>query len=366
MPDQDEFDEPGNRLLLRMREKLGSRDPLAARRPGVAYGIAGSLVILLLAVIWAGYPHGKSGTGGALPVIHAEAGPIRTAPEAEGGMDIPNRESTVFNAVRGRNAGGHIENLLPGAEQPVDRSRVFGAAAPAKAGPAATDTKTKLMQLADATTADGGPAPAQTTQLGDAPGFAPEPAPSTVSTAPADTADRLANKSAAKVAPGTQPKASTPAANSSTAPAVNAPSPLPQTQSVPRSGGAAQGSAKPDAATAHPPVEDGDQSDATDAPASLAPLSGGKAESAAVPAKGGKYIQLAALADKSAAPRTWKGLQSRFPAQLKAASYRIVPAQVKGHTFYRVQAGPMDPAEAVATCRTINAGKPGACLAVNG
>lgn len=368
MPRYDEFDEPGNRLLNRMRERIGNREPLAARRPGVAYGIAGSLVVLLVAVVWASYPHGRGQSGEALPVIHAEAGPVKTAPEAEGGMDIPNRESTVFNAVRGRNADGHVENLLPGSEQPIDRDQVFGTAKVMQAtdkaaANAAPDAKSNLLQLADAQPASGAPQPTTTTQLGGAPGFAPQATPSTASTAPAETADKIADKPAAPVAPGAQHGAVTATPHSSVAPAVNAPSALPATAASPRSGGSSPDGPSPGSAAAPPSTDD--HAEATGAPASLSPQSGEAAPGAAQ-GKGHKYIQLAALAEKTAAPATWKELQAKFPAQLKSASYRVVPAQVKGHTFYRVQAGPMDAAAAASACKAINAARAGACLAVNG
>ncbi len=120
--DFDNQDEPG--IFSRVADILDPEGRLRARSPIFALVTVGVLALLLITVVWVSYPRSNAPEGGPVPLIRADAGPVKVAPDSEGGMDIPYRESTVFSSMRGED-GGKVENLLPAAEQPVDRNQVF-------------------------------------------------------------------------------------------------------------------------------------------------------------------------------------------------------------------------------------------------
>ena len=78
---------------------------------------------------------------------------------------------------------------------------------------------------------------------------------------------------------------------------------------------------------------------------------------------GSTYIQLASVKSDSDAKQKWSKLQSQYSA-LKTLSLRVSKADLgaKG-VFYRVQAGPMSPTEASATCSKVKSAG-GDCLIV--
>jgi hypothetical protein len=330
MSKYDEFDEPNSSVLARMASLFERRRPIEPRKPTFALSVVGALVVLLGTVLWMSYPRGPHGLNGEVPIIRADATPVKVAPDSQGGMDIPFRESTVFDSMRGETPDGKVENLLPQMERPVDRNQVFAAlkTAPAQgaAANAPMDLTAKIANIEPAENASTAPAPTKTIQVGGATGFAPAATPSspTNSGAPAKT----------------------------DAPAVATEPPVDETQ----------GSTNGAVATATP----------TPKPAALTPAAKNAGAPVAVKKPvasnvktGGDYIQLAAIKDRASAPAVWSGLQKRFPSQLGSQSYRIGQAVVKGNHFFRVQAGPMSGDAAHAACKSINSTKPGACLVVS-
>ena len=124
----------------------GMRNEAAKRGPLYAGGAAFVLLVVLGAVIWASYPrHGTASDPNAVPLIRADATPYRTKPDDPGGMNIPYRDSTVFNALHGDDgaAADKVENLMPQPEQPLPREKMIpgfkadaaSAATPAIAAP---------------------------------------------------------------------------------------------------------------------------------------------------------------------------------------------------------------------------------------
>ena len=53
----------------------------------------------------------------------ADAGPVKVAPDREGGMDIPYRESTVFGSMRGED-GGKVEKFTVAETEAVNEGQV--------------------------------------------------------------------------------------------------------------------------------------------------------------------------------------------------------------------------------------------------
>ena len=59
-----------------------------------------------------------------MPLITAEEGPDKIAPEDPGGMDVPDQDKTVYDAMTGEEAAEEPEHLLPPAEEPAPEGPV--------------------------------------------------------------------------------------------------------------------------------------------------------------------------------------------------------------------------------------------------
>lgn len=110
MAKRDEFDDEGffDSLLNR---KGKTELPPGLRRVFIGIAVLG-LVIILIAVVFSSVPN-KSDPGdpGALPLIRADKSPFKIKPEDPGGMAVPNKDSTIFETLKGTSQG-ETENLL--------------------------------------------------------------------------------------------------------------------------------------------------------------------------------------------------------------------------------------------------------------
>ena len=106
---------------LDIRDRIGARSPLFA-----VLMVAGTLAVLA-AVLWYSYPkEAAEHELRAVPIVRADAGPIKIIPSDPGGMDIPYRDSTVFDTLHAsKNRSDRIENLLPEPEKPLPRGELF-------------------------------------------------------------------------------------------------------------------------------------------------------------------------------------------------------------------------------------------------
>lgn len=87
-----------------------------------------SVLAVFMGVIWYSYPREKAVQYDmAIPIIRADAQPIKTHPDDPGGMDIPFQDSTIFDAIQYKHAtqSGRVENLLDESETPMSRAQVF-------------------------------------------------------------------------------------------------------------------------------------------------------------------------------------------------------------------------------------------------
>jgi hypothetical protein len=187
---KDEFDDDPQSadILAGILKAIDIREKLRPRSPLFGGLILGSTVLLLVGLLWYSYPkEAAKQEMKAVPIVKAEAGPMKIVPTDPGGMDIPYRESTVFDTLRAQNAaetGGRIENLLPEQEQPMPRNELFAGAK--------TDLKT------DTTSASVVEKPAETA--------APAPEPEKIAAveekpAPAKPADKTVAEKVAKTEP---------------------------------------------------------------------------------------------------------------------------------------------------------------------
>ncbi|WP_341704765.1 SPOR domain-containing protein [Ferrovibrio sp.] len=256
--------------------------------------------------IWFAYDQGvKRGASGAPPLVRADQGPAKVAPENPGGMQIPNQDKQIYDRIGGNPPGGsddgRTERLLPPPERPA-------AVATAPAGNAASTSP--------AVTVPTRPAPSMVP--GSVPGSVPNQ-----TTAPSPTPVPAAGQTAPK--PAEPPKAA------ETRPAESKPA-----ESKP----AEKPAARP----------------AADEPAKTASL--------AAPGGTGR-VQLASLKDQDDAQRTWGVLQKKFPElQGLTPAYEKVEIPGKG-TFVRLQVGPLkDRSAAQALCQQLAAKNQG-CIVVS-
>ena len=127
----DEFDDDPRfaGIAANLLGALDIRDRIGARSPLFAVGMVAVTAAVLAGVLWYSYPKEAAEQElRAVPIIRADAGPIRIIPADPGGMDIPYRDSTVFETLRASGESGdtdRIENLLPEPEKPLPREELF-------------------------------------------------------------------------------------------------------------------------------------------------------------------------------------------------------------------------------------------------
>lgn len=126
----DEFDDPSfSSGIEKISRAMDMRRPVKGRGRFIALAILIVLAAVFAGVVSYSYPREAAKQElKAVPVIRAAAGPVKVAPNDPGGMEIANRDSTVFDTLRaGAGADRRVESLLSGNgdEQPMDRGELF-------------------------------------------------------------------------------------------------------------------------------------------------------------------------------------------------------------------------------------------------
>ena len=290
---------------------------------------------LFAAIVMMGYPD-SARDGEDIPVIMANSKAAKTLPEMRGGMDIPNRDSTVFDVMRGDDAATRpvVENLLEQSSeaQLVDISEVTAIEEssnnsfttieeiPYESAPEATFDSTPQLAL------NTQPVIAPAQDLLDKPVSTPAPIIYTPEEQVAAPAPRKVVPKPAQVV------------------VESAPAPAPVY-------------VKPKAAPKNILTEDA-PSETVDYVRSV--LSDDTSASTTI-TSGAYYVQLASLKSESAARTEWANLRKKYGA-LSGVSYRVkrVDLGAKG-VYYRIQAGSMSKASATSVCSAIKA-KSGGCF----
>lgn len=283
-----------------------------------------------------------------IPIVQADPGPLKSAPEDAGGMEIANADTTVFEAVEGSGAVDKpVENLLesapPAEEEPMSKEEL-------------------LAKLKTQTTA--------TTPEADEVATAPEAAKAEdIPEEPAQTA--LAPKTAI---PLPRPEK---AAGTATDKVMHEPGTSPDTLAFVRSVLEQKDEKKAAAVASVPkPQEIYDTAAKAPAAAPLVPVTpqaiepaSGTAEAApkspASSAGGTHFVQVVSVPSRSAAEAEWAKLEKSLSSVLSGAPHRIQEANLgeKG-VYYRVQLGPYAESDARSLCDQVKAQKPGGCLVV--
>ncbi len=308
MQNKDSFDEPGSAgVFAGIVRVLDARHAFAARGPLWAGGLVVATVAVLGAVIFYAYPREAAEQElAAAPIIRADAGELKVAPDDPGGMEIAHRESVVFDTLNG--GEGRVENLLPQAEAPLPREEMFAGLK--------TEAEDEIMDVTATTSAEA-PQAADPQSFEDVADYTPP--------AEGETA-AVSTETAAPV--GAVVEEVTTAAVVEEVPAVSVP-------------------------------------EATAAEVAKTEPAAGIATVAKETAKAGThYVQLASVKDEAAAKAEWKKMQTAHGV-LAPLNLNLERADLgaKG-VFFRIQGGPVSEAEAKQICQAISTKKPGGCLVV--
>lgn len=300
---RNEFDGPGEGPIVAIRRALSQGNRIHGRGSLVTFMVVLSMIAVLVAVLWYSYPReAQTHDDLTVPVVRAGTEPYRNAPEDQGGMDVPHRDSTIFDTLReaDNRTGERVENLLADDEDPMPRERLF-----AGLNTAAGESPQNLFE--------------------------------------SDSSD--SNESQDLTEPVTS-KESGP----------DAPEISDETRALVQSVLRKQ---EEDAASAREESAKKEMAKASEAAAKIEPAAG-----AAVPATGHFFVQLASLKSRDAAETAWKQAQKKYDS-LSGSSYRVQSADLAERgTFYRVQAGPFLRDKADQVCASIKAKTPGGCLVV--
>lgn len=321
--------------------------PRLIRLSAMALALAG--VAAFGVIVYSAYQSPKAPED--VPMITADNSPLREKPAEAGGMEVANRDSTIYSQLddKSQRSVGGLERLVPPPEQPV-------------AGPALNPATPGSM--ADPRRPDGSPAltsdeiralQQQRHALREQGGDAGEVAVQQLSSAATNLPPGAAQGHLSTV-PTERLEPAAPVQQTASAPVVtnNSSSPLEEDQE------AAQASAIPDvpaAPTAAAPV-------VQSAPVVLAPQETKReavkapAPVAARPVTGSatRMVQLGAVRTEEAAKAEWRRLQTKFRNQLGNLTVNVQKADLGARGIYwRIQGGPVSEAESKSICDALKA-----------
>lgn len=335
MPRHDEFDDTDGFIDTVLKRSRQAELPGSLRKTFVILGTA-AVIGVLGGVIWTTYINGGGSSGGAVPVISADSTPYKTAPDSRGGMNVANKDSTVFETLRGTNTDDRrIENLLAddGAESetPVEKSEYF-----------AKDDIKSPSDVAQSEPESEKPAIIQALKEDASPKTPPEMNVTPKSLVTVDPPIREESKQALA-------EAASKAVADEPVPEIKKEEPVPQPEPV------KQEQAKLD-------VEKPKADDAVKA-AAEEPAAAPKAVADAIkPTPGGTYyVQLASVKSDGDARTQWSKFQQKN-AELQNLDLNVQQADLgaKG-TYYRIQGGPLTKDQAAKVCAAIKS-RGGSCL----
>jgi len=309
---------------------------MAERRIRVSAIVAGILVLAiggLVAVIVASYP----GNGGSdtVPVVKADKVAFKEKPAQPGGMEIANKDSTVYETFRPGESEREVENLLRESGQPMDKLEAFAKQVEEKLKEQEMEREARIAAMEQE----------QESATPDESELLQQISPAGGDEAPAE---------AQAVKPASKPQA----ANK----AMHEPGQSPDTIEFVRSvlekkkAQQQQGQEQASAADAASDAE-------ADQAASVEPAAGA-ATSAGTYTSGVYFVQLASIGERARAPGQWDKLVSTYPDLLQDVKYRVMKAELSKGTFYRIQAGPFSKNDANKICNAIKAQKPGGCFVI--
>lgn len=324
-------------------EQVGIRPEYARRPAGITSRLRNPLVltsILLGAGVVFAFIISSvfSGTDGpdSVPVVTADAGPVKVRPSDPGGAQMANTDSTVFDVFRSdERTDKRVENLL--AEQ---RS--------------VPDSVQSLIEFSQ-----------------EAGNLIEKPAPEGLSGRQAEQDHQISVKNTQDLSDGNETIASADNADEADQEELQAARrPYSRPDQIHSAGSSPETLAfvrsvleKKDGAEQSGSNAALDSEDQAAQLARTEPAAGSPSKAAGV--AGTYFVQLASVSSRSGAENEWGKVRDLYAAVLSEASYRIQEANLGARgVFYRIQAGPFSKSEAQRICDSIKAQKPGACLVV--
>lgn len=344
MPRRDDFDDEESLLQKLLRRDGMSPMPQSMARTLMIMAAVGIMAVVVI-IGWATWP-GENGRvdEASLPVMRADETAYKVKPDEPGGVAIPNKDSTIFNALNTTpttgpttdEGGKTIENLLDETEQPVKKDEVLAAG---ESSPPDHEVE-KIEPSANA-------APPSSTGLSD---------PNSDPNGGNEAVDQEAAAASAPSAPKDQkPKNIIEELKAESA------SPPPQKLESQKLESQKQESQKTvTQKAAQKPSQQPSQQASTQLAMNKAAPSVKAAPSAS---PGASYVQFAAVKSDSDARANWAKLQEKYPA-LKSLTLRVqkIDLGAKG-VFYRVQGGPVAASSAQSICGQVKQGG-GQCIVI--
>jgi hypothetical protein len=360
----DHYDLPPGRKTI-VEKIFGENVAEKVRSPLFATGALLLTGAAFAAIIIASYPSAES--TGEIPTVKADAFAYKQAPSESGGMDIPNRDTTIFQTMAEGQAAESppIENLLAD-EQPIDKLAAF---------------QRQVEEITAEQENAAGSAHAAVASL--APTAEPEKKPEAAAAAAQPASDQPATEAASstlaakKITPSAEPAQDQLASAASQPPkALDIPDPVPPAAVAEKAKPAIEHKAgenpetldyvrsvlerKDGVASAQSSAaETKTASAATNAAENVAKVEPASGLSATA---GSYYIQLGSVTSESGAASEWNKFKRAYATQLEGLSYRVQRADLDKGTFFRIQAGPISKESAKTLCDSIKAQKPGGCL----
>jgi len=329
-----------------------------------------SFVVVLLVIFgfvslaWYAYRSGAStAVDGDVPVIEADAAPLKVKPSDPGGMDIPNQDKTVYEALSKGDSSSKTEHLMEAAEEPMvishddepKQTQVYRRSQP-QPTPDAKSAQTE--QGAAPTTAPTAEAPVDDEEH--------EKVVDDVDTAPVKDAQSKITTQKESTENVIQPSEKESKSDNSTA-KHDKPVTAPAKETAQEPEPLATSPQQP-----APPAVNASQKAARDAQKTGVQTAAATLNTAAAQAStantavqsGAAGIQLAASKSRADAEKAWAKLAAKFPDLLGSRSHAIVAAEVAGKgTYYRIRATGLNPTSAADLCRKLK-GRGQDCMVV--
>jgi hypothetical protein len=327
---------------------------LSSVGPKAAFFIVLIALSFMIGVVWKLYVGGDNSTlpSENVPIIRADKEPYKVQPDDPGGMQMPNKNSTIFSSLNSNDEDRGVENLLADNEEedPVPRSQLFAGLNTERDEslhaevqdmpldrPLNEDQERILSQAREAKAivsnllADGVDAiEASDDELSDD-----------------SMSDGEGAQKPTEAAKQPEPKIETEKKSEQPEKKVEIKKIEPKLALKPELKPAPKAEPKPEPKKV--------EVKKAEPPAQLKfnnPVTLG----------GDYYIQLASVQDRSRTESEWNLLKKKYGSILSGYKYRVETAQLAKGTYYRIQAGPVSKAQAKKTCDAIKRKSPSGCI----
>lgn len=334
-------------------------------RSYVSGGITIGLVAVLGAGMWAMYPKGPVSQGNDVvaPIIRADVKPYKTIPENPGGMEIPHRDSTVFETLKtadATDADEDVEQLLPESEQPMERDEIFAKIEQEIEEEFSAPVKPRVVEKTH-------------TEREVIKPKIPEELLAKIEKGEIDIKGAISTQPAGTVEMAVQEKVSSEVTVEDKSAIVSKPIKI----SVNSGDGVKKEivlneTQKTAAIEGNPfdefekeiPVEKDSEKDDAAVMAKTEPAAGPVVAETVNIAKD-YFVQLGSVQSEEASAKEWQRLQKLYSSSLSDLDYRVQSADLgQRGIYYRIQGGPVTEEKARTICNNITEKKPGGCLVI--